>query len=53
MFTAVDRLADQPRPKGAFGNSDMLRIHVGRYRVLYEITDRQIRVNVIHLGRLR
>ncbi|MCM2394414.1 type II toxin-antitoxin system RelE family toxin [Streptomyces albipurpureus] len=31
----------------------MLRIHVGQYRVLYEITDRQIRVNVIHLGRLR
>ncbi|MEU3598685.1 type II toxin-antitoxin system RelE/ParE family toxin [Streptomyces sp. NPDC006798] len=53
VFTAVDRLADNPRPKGAFGSSDVLRIHVGIYRVLYEISDRQVRVSVIHLGRVR
>jgi mRNA interferase RelE/StbE len=29
------------------------RIHVGAYRVLYEISDRRVRVHVIHLGRLR
>ncbi|MFF5145176.1 type II toxin-antitoxin system RelE/ParE family toxin [Streptomyces sp. NPDC013157] len=53
VFTAVDRLAGDPRPDGAFGSADPLRIHVGRYRVLYEIHDRQVRVNVIHLGRVR
>ncbi|MEV5958191.1 type II toxin-antitoxin system RelE/ParE family toxin [Streptomyces sp. NPDC051987] len=53
VFTAVDRLAGNPRPDGAFGSADLLRIHSGRYRVLYEIHDRQVRVNVIHLGRVR
>ncbi|MEV6330270.1 type II toxin-antitoxin system RelE/ParE family toxin [Streptomyces sp. NPDC051909] len=53
VFTAVDRLADDPRPDGSFGSSEILRIHVGIYRVLYEISDMQVRVSVIHLGRLR
>ncbi|WP_030889973.1 type II toxin-antitoxin system RelE family toxin [Streptomyces sp. NRRL S-1868] len=53
VFTAVDRLADNPRPDGAFGSADLLRIHVGAYRVMYEISDQQVRVSVIHLGRLR
>ncbi|MFJ8098048.1 type II toxin-antitoxin system RelE family toxin [Streptomyces griseofuscus] len=53
VFTAVDRLADNPRPDGAFGSPDLLRIHISRYRVLYEISDQQVRVSVIHLGRVR
>lgn len=53
VFSAVDHLSHNPRPRGAFGSSDMLRIHVGAYRVLYEISDHQVRVSVIHLGRLR
>lgn len=52
-FTAVERLADTPRPDGAFGSADLLRIHIGAYRVMYEISEKQIRVNVIHLGRVR
>ena len=53
VFAAVDRLADNPRPEGAFGSADLLRIHVGLYRVMYEINDQQVRVSVIHLGRAR
>ena len=53
VFAGVDRLAKDPRPKGAFGSADLLRIHIGMYRVLYEISDRRVRVTVIHLGRLR
>ncbi|MFG3201994.1 type II toxin-antitoxin system RelE/ParE family toxin [Streptomyces sp. NPDC048192] len=53
VFAAVDRLGDDPRPDGAFGSADLLRIHVGAYRVVYEVGDRGIRVFVIHLGRVR
>jgi mRNA interferase RelE/StbE len=52
VFTAVDRLAHDPRPDGAFGSPDLLRIHIGPYRVMYEVSDRQVRITVIHLGRL-
>ncbi|MFH8349601.1 hypothetical protein [Streptomyces sp. NPDC018045] len=34
VFTAVGRLAAEPRPEGAFGSTDVLRIHVGRYRAV-------------------
>ncbi|MFJ8726425.1 type II toxin-antitoxin system RelE/ParE family toxin [Streptomyces sp. NPDC093269] len=54
FVTAIDLLANDPRPEDAFGNADVLRIHVGRHRVMYEISDQQeVRVSVIHLGRLR
>ncbi|MEU6119605.1 type II toxin-antitoxin system RelE/ParE family toxin [Streptomyces sp. NPDC047117] len=52
VFSAVDRLADDPRPKGASGGADVLRIHIGRYRLMYEVIDRQVRISVIHLGRM-
>lgn len=52
-FTTVDHLADNPRPDGAFGSADVLRVHIGRYRVMYEVSDGEARISVIHLGRLR
>lgn len=52
VFAAVDHLAGDPRPEGAAGGTDVLRIHIGIYRVMYEINDTQISINVIHLGRL-
>jgi mRNA interferase RelE/StbE len=53
VFDRVDELADDPRPATAlpWGNSDFLRLRIGRYRILYEIADRTIRISVIHLGR--
>ncbi|EST27523.1 plasmid stabilization protein [Streptomycetaceae bacterium MP113-05] len=53
VFTAVDHLARDPRPQGASGSANLLRIHIGVYRVMYEISDHQVRVTVIHLGRVR
>ncbi|CAM5688338.1 MULTISPECIES: type II toxin-antitoxin system RelE family toxin [Streptomyces] len=54
LMDAVDLLAAQPRPTGSaeYGSPDLRRIHVGRYRVLYEITEATITIVVIHIGRL-
>ncbi|MFB6864268.1 type II toxin-antitoxin system RelE/ParE family toxin [Streptomyces virginiae] len=54
LMDAVDLLADEPRPQGTaeYGSPDLRRMHVGRYRVLYEITDATVTVVVIHVGRL-
>jgi mRNA interferase RelE/StbE len=41
VLDAIDRLADDPRPAGSFpyGSPDLRRLRVGRYRILYEITE--------------
>lgn len=54
LFDAVDLLADDPRPAGtaAFGSPDLRRMHVGRYRVMYEITQATVTIVVIHVGRM-
>ncbi|MEJ8653612.1 type II toxin-antitoxin system RelE/ParE family toxin [Streptomyces sp. MS1.AVA.3] len=53
LMDAVDLLADQPRPEGTaeYGSTDLRRMHVGRYRVLYEITEETVTIVVIHVGR--
>lgn len=53
VFDAVDGLAVNPRPATAFpwGTTSFFRLRVGRYRVMYEIDDRMIRIDVLHLGR--
>ncbi|MFJ9776180.1 type II toxin-antitoxin system RelE/ParE family toxin [Kitasatospora sp. NPDC101157] len=53
VFQAVDLLADNPRPVGAFtvGASGIYRIQVGFYRVQYEVHDQTVTVTVFHLGR--
>jgi mRNA interferase RelE/StbE len=52
IFQAVDRLPDEPEPAESFpfGTAGLRRLHVGRYRVLYRVTDDAIRVG--HIGRL-
>lgn len=53
VFDVVDDLARDPRPATAFpwGSADLLRLRVGRYRLLYEVDDRVVRIDVIQLGR--
>ncbi|KIZ14000.1 type II toxin-antitoxin system RelE family toxin [Streptomyces natalensis] len=53
LFASIDLLADSPRPAGSipYGSPDVRRIHCGRYRALYEISDSTVTVIVIHIGR--
>lgn len=52
LFDALDELADNPRPDGAFAwGVDRYRLRIGRYRVLYGIAEKTVTVEVIHLGR--
>src|ERR1700722_2243280 len=50
---AILALADNPRPSGSVklsGQSNLWRIRVGDYRVLYEIQDRQLIVLVVSVA---
>lgn len=51
LLDAVDRLADEPRPENSveYGSPELRRLRIGRYRVLYEISDA---LTIIHVGRL-
>ena len=49
----IDELADNPRPEGVVKLKDAensYRIRVGNYRVLYDIFDHILLVNVIKIG---
>lgn len=52
LLDAIDRLADDPRPPGAFpyGSPDVQRLRVGRYRVLYEISEDAVAIRHIARG---
>ena len=54
LLDTTDLLADNPRPAGAFpyGSDNLLRIRVGRYRVLYEIDPVARSITVLHVGRV-
>lgn len=54
--TAIDRLADDPRPHGAKklkGLALEWRIRVGEYRVIYEIHDHRLLVLVVRAAHRR
>jgi mRNA interferase RelE/StbE len=53
VFDAIDALADEPRPSNTFpfGATDLLRLRVGRYRVVYEIHNTERAITVMHIGR--
>jgi mRNA interferase RelE/StbE len=54
VLDATDLLADDPRPIGTFpyGSDDLLRLRIGRYRVLHEIDVVAQSITVLHVGRL-
>lgn len=53
VFDTVDGLARDPRPTAArpWGSAGLFRLRVGRYRVLYEVEEHTVRIDVLHLGR--
>jgi len=53
---AIDRLGDEPRPRGArklVGVADEWRLRVGDYRVLYLVNDAQRQVVVARIAHRR
>ena len=49
----LEGLAEEPRPNGCVklkGESDLYRIRVGDYRVVYHIEDDILRVLVVRIG---
>jgi mRNA interferase RelE/StbE len=53
--TAIYDLAENPRPHGyrKLKNRDGYRIRVGDYRIIYDIFDNKLIVDVINLGHRR
>jgi mRNA interferase RelE/StbE len=50
--TAIDRLADNPRPNGVValvGRKSYLRIRVGDYRIIYTVRDSVLLVLVVDI----
>ena len=49
IFPKIEKLASQPRPAGCLklqGSSDLWRMRVGDYRVIYSIDDRSRLVDI-------
>jgi mRNA interferase RelE/StbE len=55
IITAIRRLMDDPRPSGTkkLTGRDAWRIHVGDYRVIYEIHAGRLLILVVDLGHRR
>lgn len=53
ITTAVYELAENPRPTNAarLGTSDIYRMLLGYYRVMYEIQEKTVTVEVLTVGR--
>lgn len=50
---AIDGLAHNPRPRGAKkleGGFGELRIRVGVYRIIYDVSDKELRILVLVIG---
>ena len=50
---AIEHLADEPKPRGLeklSGHTNLYRIRVGQYRIIYQIDDRK---RVVYIVRIR
>ena len=53
VVTVIRGLADDPLPKGSrklTGYEDVFRIRVGRYRILYSISGKELVIIVLKIG---
>lgn len=53
---AIDLLADNPRPPGCValaGESHAYRVRVGDYRIVYDVLDARLVVQVVRVGHRR
>ena len=52
ILDAIEKLADQPRPAGCkkLKGRSGYRIRQGNYRIIYEILDRVLLIDVIAIG---
>ncbi len=53
LITAMDTLADEPRPPGSrklVGYENLYRVRVGDWRIIYQIHDDRLVVLVIEIG---
>ena len=53
---AIDLLADQPRPPGCValtGEESTYRVRVGDHRILYEVIDDRLMIQVVRVGHRR
>jgi mRNA interferase RelE/StbE len=53
---AISKLASNPRPAGCKklkGYSDLYRIRIGDYRVIYSIQDKIVLVKILEIGHRR
>jgi mRNA interferase RelE/StbE len=55
LAAAIDRLADEPHAGGALKGEflGLRRLRVGRYRIVYEVLDRELTVLVVRIGHRR
>lgn len=55
VLAAIQALGDTPRPSGCvkLTNSDLWRIRVGQYRIIYQIKDRELVIVVVKVGNRR
>jgi mRNA interferase RelE/StbE len=51
-YESIRDLSNQPRPPGCkkLSGRDAWRIRVGDYRVIYEITDFELVILIVHIG---
>ena len=53
---AIDLLADEPRPPGCValvGEEAVYRVRVGDYRILYEVINARLVIQVVRVGHRR